>query len=818
MRGESAIMFWKYNNLAQIEALVNKENVTLLEVLEFEDILSECKTQNKILLDYLQKTEVMDGLLTLITTEPSNEIEERTRYRIPNLACEILTCDVSSMNEKLAKEEVLLNKLYSFLERDAPLNPLLACYFCKLMSALVVKKNGQNWLSYQMTCLQVLDFLKSKDTFIPYLLKHIGAASIMDLVLKLMTQVETVDTEETFASWLNSQGFIQSLVSLFKSEVEKERHFNVAMLLCDFIRIARDDTRNATEKVEPDILLLTLESPQTISILLDSMLSGNERSESAVAGGIQVLQAILDVYQTSYKFSPQNMYNSNMDDEAEIEQKQKIIFNTTQAIKHRIKDLHNILVHPPKLSPIQTTAGTLNPPLGYARIQIVKLFATLIPSDKEEILNELELAGTFPVLLELFFKYQWNNILHSQVEACFVSALKTLASDDSDDSSNALIKHLFVDCKLIETILSAWKENDEHQKQENGGRKGYMGHLINIINEIVDVCSNTSLGQYLTKNLPEVAKSLEEFKESTLKEVNRIQDTMLGDAPPQVSTTTFNNFEDIPFPQSSAVQQQVFSQYQMQNLSPQYIDGYSGFNDDEFTDGEDTLQNIDHRTQMNFDVSESDLIQQQEIFKQVCAQNINTLDDADDQIFEEREHTFQTVIEKHDRNETAYSSDSDDEPGEDTMDADPWESPKTSSIAPVIGSDPWNPEFTSSDTTIGEWADFSSVLFVNDCVGVNDDANKKDVSKEPAVEKDLKLENVEDEANMPKNTLTDSINSIAQTDGVKPNVAGDRGDEPLPSDQRAAGTVAEPSKSIQEGDCNTLSGSAEQEKVKKEKV
>lgn len=64
---------------------------------------------------------------------------------------------------------------------------------------------------------------------------------------------------------------------------------------------------------------------------------------------------------------------------------------------------------------------------------------------------------------------------------------------------------------------------------------------------------------------------------------------------------------------------------------------------------------------MNFDLSEGDLVQQQELFKQVCAQNISTLDDADDQIFEERDHTFQTVIEKLDRRETVYSSDSEEE-------------------------------------------------------------------------------------------------------------------------------------------------------------
>lgn len=54
----------------------------------------------------------------------------------------------------------------------------------------------QNWLSNQFTCLQVLDFLKAKDDFISLLLKHIGTSAIMDLTLKLMTQVEGVEMRQ----------------------------------------------------------------------------------------------------------------------------------------------------------------------------------------------------------------------------------------------------------------------------------------------------------------------------------------------------------------------------------------------------------------------------------------------------------------------------------------------------------------------------------------------------------------------------------------------------------------------------------------------
>ncbi|KAJ8928124.1 hypothetical protein NQ314_019350 [Rhamnusium bicolor] len=718
-------MFWKYNtsSSSQIEALLGKEDVTLQEVMEADDIINECRVQNKILIDFLLKPEVMEELVTLTTKEPSIEIEERTRFKYPNIACELLTCDVPALNERLASDEVLLDKLYTFLECEPPLNPLLASYFSKIMGALIAKKTEQ-----------VLDFLKAKDTFISLLLKHLGTSAIMDLMLKLMTQVEGVEMRQNILNWLDSQRIMQSLVSLLNPKIDKERHYNVAQLLCDFVRIARDTQRNSTERADPDPLLNTLESIP--------------------------------------KFNSQNMYNSNINDEAsDIELKQKIIFNTTQTIRARVKDFHNILLDPPNSAPIVTTVGTLNPPLGNTRLQ--------------ELLNELVSIGSFPVLLDLFFKYSWNNFLHTQVENCLISALKTHVSEENEENTNALSKHLLVNCKLIERILDAWKENDEQQAQEKGIRQGYMGHLISIVNKIVELCSTTSLGQYLKDHLPE------------------------GGAHPNSSVDDNDDYGDIPFPQSSALQQQ--------NLTSQYIDGYSGFNDDAFNDGDDTLQTIDHRSDMNFDLSEGDLVQQHEIFKQVCAQNINTLDDADDQIFEEREHTFQTVIEKQDRNETAYSSDSDDEPsGDDNMDID------------LLASDPWGNDFSSSDATVGGWADFSSAPFETSFTSFNNNFNRKEVenkeNKYPLVESDLKLENIDSQLENSKETVTNSIEKVAQAEdfmkkgvGTMKSAAGDQGDEVILLQKASSTAITEPSKSI-EGDCNAQSVPTENEKLEEEKV
>lgn len=54
----------------------------------------------------------------------------------------------------------------------------------------------QNWYSYQFTCLQVLEFLKSRQRCVDLLLQHLETSAIMDLVLKLVTQVEGSDMRQ----------------------------------------------------------------------------------------------------------------------------------------------------------------------------------------------------------------------------------------------------------------------------------------------------------------------------------------------------------------------------------------------------------------------------------------------------------------------------------------------------------------------------------------------------------------------------------------------------------------------------------------------
>lgn len=54
---------------------------------------------------------------------------------------------------------------------------------------------------------------------------------------------------------------------MFNPNVDKDRHYNVAQLLCDFVRIARENQKNSLERADPDPLLNTLESYVFICIV-----------------------------------------------------------------------------------------------------------------------------------------------------------------------------------------------------------------------------------------------------------------------------------------------------------------------------------------------------------------------------------------------------------------------------------------------------------------------------------------------------------------------------------------------------------------------
>ena len=48
----------------------------------------------------LTKQEILSELLDLILQEPAEDVEEKVRFKLPNIASEVITCDVAQVSNE----------------------------------------------------------------------------------------------------------------------------------------------------------------------------------------------------------------------------------------------------------------------------------------------------------------------------------------------------------------------------------------------------------------------------------------------------------------------------------------------------------------------------------------------------------------------------------------------------------------------------------------------------------------------------------------------------------------------------------------------
>uniref|UniRef100_A0A8C7PL10 Protein phosphatase 6 regulatory subunit 2 n=1 Tax=Oncorhynchus mykiss TaxID=8022 RepID=A0A8C7PL10_ONCMY len=668
-------MFWKFDlhTTSHIDQLLDREDVTLRELMEEDDVLQECKAQNRRLLLFLSQDHCMTELVNLITTEPPADLEEKSRFKFPNIACELLTSDVSLINDKLGGDTSLLETLYHFLEQDPPLNPLLASFFSKTIGNLIARKTEQ-----------VISFLRKKDGFIGLVLKHIDASAMMDLLLRLISCVEPAPLRQEVLNWLSEEKLIQRLTELIHTGKDEERQSNASQTLCDIIRLSRDQANQMQENVETDPLLAVLESQESVAGLLKTMFEG-ERSEASIVNGTQVLLTLLETRRSGLE-GLMDLYSQG------YERSYTVNSSILHAIEPHLKDFQQLLLNPPKKSAILTTVGLLEEPLGNARLHVARLVAALLQTSAPSVCQELCKLTTMDQLLDLFFKYSWNNFLHFQVELCVASILnhsvpeerpipglqnheeKPPAGPENQGEAGGeagepakSVKHclpqLFQTCRLVQRILDAWEENDQIQA-EGGARRGNMGHLTRMANMVVQNLEKGPVQSQISDlikgmQLPEDCRGRwESFVDETLRETNRRNTVELVSTHNLHSSSEDDDMES-PFPNDLSLQQ-AFSDYQIQQMTANFVDQF-GFNDEEFSEHDENINaTFDRIAEINFNLDADDNSANATAFEACCKERIRQFDDAEeeDDIWEEKEINYATQVKSRTRFGVSHTSES----------------------------------------------------------------------------------------------------------------------------------------------------------------
>jgi SIT4-associating protein SAP185/190 len=206
-------MFWRfggYANVSAIDTLLEKNDVTLEELLDESDLIQELKQHNTKLIEYLREDKILERLLEYVTapkleaasgepgaegnnnenngkgkdpssyanalSEDDEEEKEKKRNRYAYVSAEILSSDNWSICEAVMENQPLLRKFWNFLKLPPPLDPLQASYFTKVNEALLDKKTEE-----------MLALFKSLDGAVKNMLQHVDSPMVMDLLLKIIS-------------------------------------------------------------------------------------------------------------------------------------------------------------------------------------------------------------------------------------------------------------------------------------------------------------------------------------------------------------------------------------------------------------------------------------------------------------------------------------------------------------------------------------------------------------------------------------------------------------------------------------------------------
>ncbi|XWS53284.1 hypothetical protein CRYUN_Cryun11dG0143900 [Craigia yunnanensis] len=489
-------MFWKLTALSAsspVESILDKENFTLEELLDEEEIIQECKALNSRLINFLRDRAQVEQLLRYVVEEPPEDADSKRAFKFPFIACEIFTCEIDVILKTVVEEEELMNLLFSFLEPNHPHSALLAGYFSKVVVCLMLRKT-----------VPLMNYVQVHQDVFRQLVDLIGITSIMEVLVRLVGADDHVYPNfSDVMQWLADSNLLEMIVDKLSPSCPPEVHVNAAETLCAI-------TQNATSA-----LATKLSSPSFVARIFGHALE-DSHSKSGLVHSLSVCISLLDPKRSAitsplmHSFRNQHMYEPPI----------PVNLETINAMLPKLGDLLMLLNVSSDEKILPTTYGELRPPLGKHRLKVVEFIAVLLRTGNEAVEKELVSSGTIQRVLDLFFEYPYNNALHHHVESIILSCLESKIDE--------IVDHLLQECDLIGKFLRTDKHpilsGDSNQPTlpaagKHAQQAGNIGHITRISNKLVQLgSSNSRIQACLQEN-----SEWNEWQANVLQERNAVE-------------------------------------------------------------------------------------------------------------------------------------------------------------------------------------------------------------------------------------------------------------------------------------------------------
>lgn len=456
-----------------MDTILDKENFTLEELLDEDEIIQECKALNTRLINFLRDKAQVSQLLRYIVEEVPEDSEKKQSFKFPFIACEIFACEIDIILRTLVEDVELMDLLFSFIKPDHPHSTLLAGYFSKVVICLMLRKTAP-----------LMNYVQEHPDIVVQLVDLIGITSIMEVLVRLIGADETIYLN--FADtlhWLENTYVLEMIVDKFSSSDSPEVHANAAEIL------------SAVTRCAPPALAAKICSPSFVGRLFHHALD-ESRPKSVLVHSLSVCISLLDpkrLASVSYQAFRSNLTHGTLVTASP---------ETVDGILESLGDLLKLLDITSSQNVFPTTYGCLCPPLGKHRLKIVEFISVLLTIGSEIAEKKLISQSVIKHCIDLFFQYPYNNFLHHHVENIIVSCLEV--------KRNQLIDHILNDCGLVGKVLAAEKSSSL-AVESNGPtlpsegkeppRIGNIGHITRIANKLIQFGnSNSMIQSHLQEN------------------------------------------------------------------------------------------------------------------------------------------------------------------------------------------------------------------------------------------------------------------------------------------------------------------------------
>uniref|UniRef100_M4B231 Uncharacterized protein n=1 Tax=Hyaloperonospora arabidopsidis (strain Emoy2) TaxID=559515 RepID=M4B231_HYAAE len=489
-----------FNVSSPLNDLLEKDDFTLEQVLQEDELVQEVKTRNTKLIDFLSQELIVQRLVEFVVCSPEDKSDDVRTLKYPYMSCEVICCDISSITETLvtASDGNIVETLFEFLyETDELLDPRLAGYFEKIVTMLMVRK------PQEMTAL----LNKNSDKLLAGFARHAASFSVSELLKRLLQPDHSDYMDDCMDFPGMSMGFAPSnswyggededaqsaggtptesknktltwqlepkvvdllLDTLADANADSDAHKHASEVLVDIIhcgtRAQRTDPASPASSTTPVsfALLEHLETKEVAEKLVVLAVPADDAVGSCVSsmtGAISVLSALLS-RATNSRYCATDEAPSAVTCTVERLPQICAILKADEAVAGSIRNQRHQEV----------------PRLGLRRLKMVGLVVLLMQSKYQKVdvaLLEHHAIGT---CLDLFFKFELVNMLHADVESMVIGILES--------GSHNLLVGLVKEARLLPRIVEAHEKNGEATAVAKGFSLGYVGHLHRICNTLI---------------------------------------------------------------------------------------------------------------------------------------------------------------------------------------------------------------------------------------------------------------------------------------------------------------------------------------------